>query len=113
MTIYVIEIPHRGDPLAWMATDWRDYERIACSTWTDVDAERFNQATDHRDNLTAEERREIVMEVCGEDLSGYRVCDGEAEARELLAWLRSDQAPRFGQCGPSTAAAALERILPA
>ena len=59
------------------------------------------------DRLAAAEAYEVS------DLSALYVLKSETEARDLIARLLSEDAPRIGQCGPQRAAWALERLLDA
>ncbi len=107
MPIYVLEVPHTGEPRAWVADDSADYVRRCQARWCSGQWEAFDHEVESgTEPLTA------AQIVAGEDLSGYWVCDGEAEALEICQHLESDRAPRVGRCGPVVAAAALRSRLP-
>lgn len=52
---------------------------------------------------------EAAKAYAGYDESGHWVVETKADARDLIDHLRSEHAPRVGQCGPVAAANALER----
>lgn len=122
MTLFILEVPHLGDPRVWAAASRQEW-RIRCyAGFNDYRREDVYDATHDMSKededgepplleLTEGELNEIFQSLAGYDCSFYAVCDSTEEALNLVKRLRQPDAPHTGKCGPLVAAMYLERLV--
>jgi len=93
----VLEIPHRGEPVAWFATDEKDFQNKLISGFTGSEEESFSELLHEGvgdEDPVNEVTTEQLLDIAGSDLQKFKVFDNLDEARHYAL---VDRGQGFGQ----------------